>query len=62
MQPKQIAFLSVGILLLVVLLQNTHVVAFHFLFWKFSMSQIILIPLMILLGFGIGYFSATKTG
>jgi uncharacterized integral membrane protein len=55
MQPKQIFFLIVGALLLILLLQNTHVVMLHFLFWEFGMSQIILIPLILLAGFGIGF-------
>jgi len=56
MQPKQIALLIVGVLFLILLLQNTHVVMLHFLFWEFGMSQIILIPLILLLGFGAGFF------
>ena len=56
LQPKQIVFLIVVILFLILLLQNTHVVMLHFLFWKFGMSQIILIPLILLLGFVMGFF------
>jgi len=56
MQPKQIALLIVGVLFLILLLQNTHVVMLHFLFWEFGMSQIILIPLIMAVGFGIGFF------
>ncbi|HBG60676.1 MAG: hypothetical protein A2306_01560 [Omnitrophica WOR_2 bacterium RIFOXYB2_FULL_38_16] len=55
-QPKQIALLIVGVLFLIILLQNTHVIMLHFLFWVFGMSQIILIPLIMAVGFGIGYF------
>jgi len=56
MQPKQIALLIGGVLFLILLLQNTHVVMLHFLFWEFGMSQIILIPIILLLGFGAGFF------
>jgi uncharacterized integral membrane protein len=56
MQPKQVALLIVGVLFLILLLQNTHVVVLHFLFWEFGMSQIILIPLIMAVGLGIGFF------
>lgn len=56
LQPKQIALITAGILFLILLLQNTHVVMLHFLFWEFGMSQIILIPLILLLGLGVGFF------
>jgi len=55
LRPKQTVFIASGILFLILLLQNTHVVMLHFLFWEFGMSQIILIPLILLLGFGIGF-------
>ena len=56
MKPRTIAMLILGGLLLIVLLQNAQVVSMNFLFWKLSMSRIILLPLMILLGFIIGFF------
>ena len=56
MKPKNIALVVLGVLLLVVLLQNTQVVSIRFLFWKLSMSRIILLPLIMLIGFIIGFF------
>jgi len=56
MKPKTIVFLSLGVLILVVLLQNTQVVTIRFLFWQASMSSIILLPLVMLFGFTIGFF------
>jgi hypothetical protein len=32
----------------------------HFLFWEFGMSQIILIPLILAAGFGLGFFCGKK--
>lgn len=61
-RPKLIAAL-VGLgLFLVFLLQNTQVVTLRLYFWKISMSQIILIPLSVLLGFALGYIVARTTG
>ena len=62
MSPKKIALIVLGALLLVVLLQNTQVVSVRFLFWKLSMSRIILLPLFMLIGFIIGFFAGKKSG
>jgi len=61
-KPKLIASLVVAVLFLIFLLQNTQVVTLHIYFWKISMSQIILIPLSVLLGFALGYVVARITG
>lgn len=61
MKPKVIITLVGIVLFLVVLVQNTQVVTLHLFFWKVSMSQIILIPIIMLLGFAIGYIVAKLT-
>ncbi|MFH1122975.1 MAG: lipopolysaccharide assembly protein LapA domain-containing protein [Pseudomonadota bacterium] len=59
--PKFIAGLVLAILFLIFLFQNTQVVTLRLYFWKISMSQIILIPLVLILGFLIGYIVAKVT-
>ncbi|MCJ7593487.1 MAG: LapA family protein [Desulfobacterales bacterium] len=59
--PKFIAGLVLAILFLIFLFQNTQVVTLRLYFWKISMSQIILIPLVLVLGFIIGYVVAKVT-
>ena len=59
--PKLIAGLVLVILFLIFLLQNTQVVTLRLYFWKISMSQIILIPLVLILGFIVGYIVARVT-
>jgi len=61
MKPKNIALVVLGVLLLVVLLQNTQVVSIRFLFWKLSMSRIILLPLIMLIGSIIGFFIGRRS-
>ena len=51
---KQILIAILVILVLIVILQNRYAVTFHFLFWEFGMSLILLIPLLLLCGFAIG--------
>ena len=63
MNRNKLIFISILVLLfLVFLLQNTQVVTLRLYFWKISMSQIILIPLSILLGFILGFVTAKFTG
>ena len=62
MKPKWIVSLVVFVLFLIFLLQNTQVVTLKLYFWSISMSQIILVPLMLILGFIAGYIVAQITG
>jgi uncharacterized integral membrane protein len=58
--------LIVGVLLVllaILLIQNTQEVIFRIYFWKISMSQMILVPLAVIVGFFFGYFLAkTRNG
>ena len=62
MSTKNTVLVVLGVLCLIVLLQNTQVVSVRFLFWKLSMSRIILLPLFMLIGFIIGFFVSKKSG
>ena len=61
MKPKGVLILIFVGLCFIILLQNTDVVSIKFLFWKISMSRIILLPLMVLLGIVIGFFVGRKS-
>ena len=52
----------VALLFVIVLLQNTDVVTLSVLFWEVSMSQIILIPLVLVIGFALGFAAAKLLG
>ena len=56
MKPKQMAWLALGILFVIIVLQNTQVVSARFLFWKLSMSGILFLPLLTLFAFATGFF------
>ncbi|MBU2063420.1 MAG: LapA family protein [Candidatus Omnitrophica bacterium] len=62
MKPKTIALLILAGLFIVVLLQNTQVVSVQFLFWEISMSRIILLPVVMGMGFIIGFFMGKRKG
>ena len=58
MKTKTIIILVLIVLCLVIAIQNTEAVPFQVLFWKISISRIILIPLLLLVGFIIGFLAA----
>lgn len=58
MKTKTIVVASLFALVVLTMLQNTHVVVVHFLFWRFALSQIVLILLILLAGFVLGYLFA----
>jgi len=60
MRPKMIVALVLGTLFLIILLQNTQVASLRLLFWEISMSRIILFPLVLFIGFVIGFFVGRK--
>ena len=60
--PKVIAGLAVGILLVIFLFQNMDHVALRVYFWQVSMPKIILVPLAILVGFVAGFVVAKISG
>ncbi|PKK83777.1 MAG: hypothetical protein CVT49_07090 [candidate division Zixibacteria bacterium HGW-Zixibacteria-1] len=45
------------LIILIIFLQNTGVVTFRLFFWSFSMSQILLLPLIFLVGFVAGFIT-----
>lgn len=57
MKPGMIVILILTILLAVIFIQNSNVVDVHLLFWKISMSMIVLISFVALIGFAIGYLA-----
>lgn len=61
MKPRDSFFIILIVLFLIVLLQNTHVVRMRFLFWQVGMSQIILLPLILLIGFVAGYILGKRS-
>ena len=58
MNSKHIVFISFFALVLIILLQNTEVVAWRLLFWKVEMSRAIMIPLVLMVGFVAGFLTS----
>jgi len=58
MKTKILIVAVLLVLIVVLLVQNTQEVIFRIYFWKISMSQMILVPLAVLVGFLFGFFIA----
>jgi len=54
-KAKWILIAVLVIILFVVLIQNTELVSFQFLFWTLTMSRILMILFLVLLGLVTGY-------
>lgn len=59
--PKNVGIFTLVILALIILIQNSGAVTLRLLFWKVSMSSIILVPLIFLLGGVTGFLIALFT-
>lgn len=59
MKLKGIVILVLAVLCLVVIFQNTEVVAFKLFFWELSMSRIIMLLFTLIIGIIIGYVLTT---
>lgn len=60
MKAKLLIVAVVLVLLIIILVQNTQEVVFRVYFWKISMSQVILVPLAVIIGMFFGYFLAKR--
>ncbi|HNX52648.1 MAG TPA: LapA family protein [Pontiellaceae bacterium] len=59
---KNIILLTLGVLLMIVILQNTATVSFHVLLWKVSMPLIIMTAVSLFAGFAAGRLTRRKRG
>lgn len=58
MNVKLVLVSVIAVLTGIVIMQNTEVVSFKFLFWQFNMSRILLLLVTMILGFALGFFVA----
>lgn len=60
-RPKVIAIIVISILALIILLQNLHTVTFSLFFWKVEVSQLLLVLIMLIIGYVLGFLTAKLT-
>lgn len=56
--PKAIVIFILMALFVAILIQNTQVVTMRIFFWKIAVSEVILVPSLLLLGFIVGFLMA----
>ena len=56
---KKISIYIIALFIGIILIQNTQVMKINILFWSISMSQIILLLLIVIVSFLLGYLART---
>jgi len=62
MKAKTVIVLILIGLFLVILLQNTEIVTFQLLFWEITMSRSLLMLVIVIIGFVLGYIVGRMGG
>jgi len=62
MNTKIVVLLTTILLAVIIMLQNTQQTVIKLLFWSVGIPRILLIVILILLGFIMGYMTATMKG
>ena len=57
MKPKTIVIIVATILLTILIFQNTHSVVLNVFFWEPDFPLILLIIIVLVIGFGLGFFA-----
>jgi uncharacterized integral membrane protein len=57
-RPKVIAIIVIAILALIILLQNMATVTFSLFFWTVQVSQLLLVLIILVIGYALGYLTA----
>ena len=57
-RPRVIAVVVISLLALIILLENLQTVTFRLLFWKVEVSQLLLVLLMLIIGYILGFLTA----
>jgi uncharacterized integral membrane protein len=57
-----IAIIVISILALIILLQNLDTVTFRLFFWSVEVSQLLLVLIMLIIGYVLGFLTAKLAG
>ena len=58
MKFKTYLILAILLLVIIIFIQNREIVKFQIFFWQISLSRIILFPVLLIIGFIVGYITA----
>jgi uncharacterized integral membrane protein len=60
-QVRNFILVVLGVLLVVVMVQNAQPITFRFLNWSYEVSQLLLVVIVLVIGFLGGYMTARMT-
>ena len=60
-QVRNVALIVLGVLVLIVMVQNAQPITFRFLNWSYQVSQLLLVVIVLVLGFLSGFITAKVT-
>lgn len=58
MKWKWVVIGIIFVLVVILLIQNQQVVVYRFFFWQLAISQVILVPVLVAMGFVAGFITA----
>jgi uncharacterized integral membrane protein len=58
---KMIFLVVVGVLVVIMMIQNAQPITFRFLNWSYEVSQLLLVTIVLVLGFLAGFITAKVT-
>jgi uncharacterized integral membrane protein len=61
-QVKNFILIVLGVLIVIVMVQNAQPIQFHFLNWTYEVSQLLLVVIVLLFGFLAGFITGKMTG
>ena len=61
-QIRNAVLIILGVLIVIVMIQNAQPITFRFLNWRYQVSQLLLVVIVLVLGFLGGFITAKLTG
>jgi uncharacterized integral membrane protein len=61
-QVRNVALIVLGVLIVIVMVQNAQPITFRFLNWRYQVSQLLLVVIVLALGFLAGFITAKVWG
>jgi uncharacterized integral membrane protein len=61
-QIRNAVLIIFGVLIVILMIQNARPIEFRFLNWKYQVSQLLLVVIVLVLGFLSGFITAKLTG
>jgi len=61
-QIRNVVLIILGVLIVILMIQNARPIEFRFLSWTYQVSQLLLVVIVLVLGFLAGFITAKLTG